>query len=116
MGAVFVDLDRTLLRRASGKVLHAALVAEGVARADSSLPGDGLLYALYDRFGENVFAMALARAAALAARGWSQLPKIPTLATDKRFRLSRALPKSKSMSRPASITSPIFSHARTPAR
>lgn len=72
MGAVFVDLDRTLLRRASGQVLHAALVAEGVVRANGSLPGDGLLYALYDRFGENVFAMALTRAVALAARGWSK--------------------------------------------
>ncbi|HLW44575.1 MAG TPA: HAD-IB family hydrolase, partial [Acidimicrobiales bacterium] len=67
--AVFVDLDRTLLRRASGQVLHAALRAAGIAR---SLPGNALLYAVYDRFGENVPAMALARAAAVAARGWSQ--------------------------------------------
>jgi putative phosphoserine phosphatase / 1-acylglycerol-3-phosphate O-acyltransferase len=67
--AVFVDLDRTLLRRASGQVLHAALEAAGVAR---SLPGNGLLYAVYDRFGENLPAMALARAAAVAARGWAQ--------------------------------------------
>jgi putative phosphoserine phosphatase/1-acylglycerol-3-phosphate O-acyltransferase len=64
-----VDLDRTLLRRASGQVLHAALRAAGIAR---SLPGNALLYAVYDRFGENVPAMALARAAAVAARGWSQ--------------------------------------------
>lgn len=72
MGAVFVDLDRTLLRGASGKVLNAALVAEGVVPANRSLPGESLLYAAYDRFGENVAAMALARAAALAARGWRQ--------------------------------------------
>jgi putative phosphoserine phosphatase/1-acylglycerol-3-phosphate O-acyltransferase len=72
MGAVFVDLDRTLLRRASGKVLNASLVAEGVLSGNRSLPWDGLLYGLYDRFGENLFAMALARAAALVARGWSQ--------------------------------------------
>jgi putative phosphoserine phosphatase / 1-acylglycerol-3-phosphate O-acyltransferase len=65
--AVFVDLDRTLLRRASGQVLHSALEAAGVAR---SIPGNALLYAVYDRFGENVPAMALARAAAFAARGW----------------------------------------------
>jgi len=72
MAVVFVDLDRTLLRRASGPVLNAALVAEGVLSAKQSLPGDRLLYALYDRFGENLFGMALARAAALVARGWSQ--------------------------------------------
>ncbi len=72
MAAVFVDLDRTLLRRASGKALHGALVAEGVVGEGHRLPGDRLLYALYDRFGENVLAIALARAAALAARGWRQ--------------------------------------------
>ncbi|MHB1775051.1 MAG: HAD-IB family hydrolase [Acidimicrobiales bacterium] len=72
MGAAFVDLDRTLLRRASGQVLNAALVAEGVVPAGRSLPGDRFLYALYDRFGENLLAMALARAAALVARGWAQ--------------------------------------------
>lgn len=67
--AVFVDLDRTLLRRASGQVLHSALEAAGIAR---SLPGNALLYAVYDRFGENVPAMALTRVAAVAARGWSR--------------------------------------------
>jgi putative phosphoserine phosphatase/1-acylglycerol-3-phosphate O-acyltransferase len=72
VGAVFVDLDRTLLRRASGPTINAALVAEGVLQANRSLPGDRVLYALYDRFGENLVAMALARAAALVARGWRQ--------------------------------------------
>jgi putative phosphoserine phosphatase/1-acylglycerol-3-phosphate O-acyltransferase len=72
VGAVFVDLDRTLLRRASGRALNDALVAEGVVSAGRSLPGDGLFYAFYDRFGENLLAMSLARAAALVARGWQQ--------------------------------------------
>ncbi|MHB8219084.1 MAG: HAD-IB family hydrolase [Acidimicrobiales bacterium] len=72
MGTVFVDLDRTLLRRASGQVLHSALVAEGVVAPGRALPGDRAFYALYNRFGENLFAMALARSAALMARGWSQ--------------------------------------------
>ncbi len=72
MGAVFVDLDRTLLRRASGPILNAALVAEGVVGSNRSVPGDRLLYAAYDRFGENLAAMALARATAFVARGWSQ--------------------------------------------
>ncbi len=72
MGAVFLDLDRTLLTRASGPVLNHALVAEGVVPHDRKLPGDRLLYAVYDRFGENLAAMSLARAAARVARGWSQ--------------------------------------------
>ncbi len=72
MGAVFVDLDRTLLRRASGQVLNAALEAEGVVPSNRGIPGDRLLYAAYDRFGESLPAMALARAAAFVARGWSR--------------------------------------------
>ncbi len=72
VAAVFVDLDRTLLRRASGQVLNAALKAEGIVSGNRGIPGDWLLYALYDRFGESLPAMALARAAALVARGWSQ--------------------------------------------
>src|SRR5580700_4337584 len=39
MGAVFIDLDRTLLRQASGQVLNAALVAQGVLPEGRSLPG-----------------------------------------------------------------------------
>ncbi|HLN16663.1 MAG TPA: HAD-IB family hydrolase [Acidimicrobiales bacterium] len=71
MAAVFVDLDRTLLRRASGPVLEAALVDEGVHKG-RSLPGDHLLYGAYDRLGENPAAMALARASARVAKGWPQ--------------------------------------------
>jgi putative phosphoserine phosphatase/1-acylglycerol-3-phosphate O-acyltransferase len=70
--AVFVDLDRTLLCRASGQVINQALVAEGVLPAGRSLPGDRLLYAVNDRLGENLFSMALVRAAARVARGWRQ--------------------------------------------
>ena len=64
--AVFVDLDRTLLRRASGPVLHKALEAAGVALP---VPGYALLYVAYDRFGENLPVMALARASAVAVWG-----------------------------------------------
>ncbi len=70
--AVFVDLDRTLLCRASGQVINQALIAEGVLPAGRSLPGDRLLYAVNDRLGENLFSMALVRAAARVARGWRQ--------------------------------------------
>ncbi len=72
MGAVFVDLDRTLLRGASGPVLERALVEEGVVSPGRSLPGERTAYVLYDLLGENVAIMALVRAAALAARGRSQ--------------------------------------------
>jgi putative phosphoserine phosphatase / 1-acylglycerol-3-phosphate O-acyltransferase len=72
MGVVFVDLDRTLLRRASGPVLNEALIEEGVVSPDRSLPGERMAYALFDLLGENVAAMALVRAAALVARGRSQ--------------------------------------------
>lgn len=70
--AVFIDLDRTLLCRASGQVLNRALVQEGVLPEGRSLPGDKLLYAVNDRFGENLLSMSLVRAAARVARGWSQ--------------------------------------------
>lgn len=63
-GAVFVDLDRTLLRSASGPVFQAALEAEGVVAKGHHLPGDQLMYGFYNRFGESVPFMGLARAAA----------------------------------------------------
>ncbi len=68
-GAVFVDLDRTLLRSASGPVLQDAMVAEGVLSGGRRLPGEGLLYGFYNRFGESVPSIGLARAAAPYMRG-----------------------------------------------
>ncbi len=70
-GAVFVDLDRTLLRSASGPVVHEAMVAEGVVSGGQHIPGDQLLYRFYNRFGESVPSIALARAAARYMRGRS---------------------------------------------
>lgn len=70
-GAVFVDLDRTLLREASGPLLQEALVAEGVLPAGRHLPGDRVLYGLYNRFGESAPFIGLARAAAALMRGRS---------------------------------------------
>ena len=66
--AAFFDLDRTLLRGASGPVLAEALQRAGVV-PNRTLPGQGLLYKAYDRFGESLPAMALARAASAAFRG-----------------------------------------------
>ena len=67
--AVFVDLDRTLLRGASGPILQGALMAEGVLTPGRGVPGDFLLYAFYERFGETTPFIALARAAARVMRG-----------------------------------------------
>ena len=72
MKAVFIDLDRTLLRQASGRVLNRALVEEGVLSSNRSLPGESLLYGTFDLLGENALSMALARAAARVAAGWDQ--------------------------------------------
>src|ERR1017187_8206534 len=70
--AVFIDLDRTLLCRASGQALNKALTDEGVLPHGRSLPGDKMLYAVNDRLGENLFSMGLVRAAARVAKGWRQ--------------------------------------------
>ena len=66
--AAIFDLDRTLLRGASGPIINEALKELGLR--NSQIPGEGLLYKVYDRFGENPLGMALARAAAFAVRGW----------------------------------------------
>lgn len=63
------DLDRTLLRGASGPVLSAALRREGVI-ADRGIPGEGLVYRLFDLVGETRPSMILTRQAARFARGW----------------------------------------------
>src|ERR1700722_12153112 len=70
--AVFIDLDRTLLCRASGRALNQALMDEGVLPQGRSLPGDKFLFAVNDRLGENLFSMGLVRAAARVAKGWRQ--------------------------------------------
>ncbi|HYA68935.1 MAG TPA: HAD-IB family hydrolase [Acidimicrobiales bacterium] len=69
-GAVFVDLDRTLLRGASGLVLSAAMHAEGLFDGRPSLPGERFFYGFYDLFGESLPFMAMVRAAARFVRGW----------------------------------------------
>ena len=68
--AVFVDLDRTLLRGASGLALSAAMHAEGLFEGRHSLPGERLLYGLYDVMGESLAFMGMVRVAPRFARGW----------------------------------------------
>jgi putative phosphoserine phosphatase/1-acylglycerol-3-phosphate O-acyltransferase len=68
--AAFFDLDRTLLRGASGPLIHQALVSTGLVPA-RSLPGQDLLYRFYDVVGETLPSMAMARSAALLSKGWT---------------------------------------------
>ncbi len=70
--AVFVDLDRTLLRGASGPVIDRALREEGLLDGRPRLPGGPLFYGLYDVLGETLPMMALVRGAAHFVSGWPE--------------------------------------------
>src|SRR4051812_42455932 len=50
--AAFFDLDRTLLRGASGPVISDALKQVGLLR-DRNIPGEALVYRLFNLVGEN---------------------------------------------------------------
>jgi putative phosphoserine phosphatase/1-acylglycerol-3-phosphate O-acyltransferase len=69
-GAAFFDLDRTLLAGASGEVFSEAMRAAGVTSRE--IPGEKLLYGVFNRFGETLPSMLLARQAATLARGKSR--------------------------------------------
>lgn len=66
--AAIFDLDRTLLRGASGPALNAALAEVGLR--SRLLPGEVLFYRSFEILGEQLCGMALARAAAAGVRGW----------------------------------------------
>ncbi|MDP9442726.1 MAG: haloacid dehalogenase-like hydrolase, partial [Actinomycetota bacterium] len=69
--AAFFDLDRTILKGASGPLITEALVAAGIV-PDRTVPGHGLLYRVFDLIGETLPSIALARGTAIIARGWSR--------------------------------------------
>jgi putative phosphoserine phosphatase/1-acylglycerol-3-phosphate O-acyltransferase len=69
--AAFFDLDRTLLRGASGPILTGALRSVGLI-SDRTVPGENLLYRLFDAIGENRPSMLLARQGARFSRGQVQ--------------------------------------------
>jgi putative phosphoserine phosphatase / 1-acylglycerol-3-phosphate O-acyltransferase len=81
-GAAFFDLDRTLLRGASGPVIGEALKQAGVT--DRSIPGEQLIYRFYDLFGENRPSMEVTRRAVRFAQGWvrEQVQEAGELAAD----------------------------------
>ncbi|KRE38811.1 phospholipid biosynthesis protein [Janibacter sp. Soil728] len=66
-GAAFFDLDRTLLPKASGPALSAAMRQTGVVSA--RVPGESLLFGYFNLLGESLGSIALARQAVLVARG-----------------------------------------------
>jgi putative phosphoserine phosphatase/1-acylglycerol-3-phosphate O-acyltransferase len=69
-GAAFFDLDRTLLAGASGSVYSDAMRESGFVTR--SIPGERFVYGVFNRIGETLPSMALARQAASIARGRSQ--------------------------------------------
>ncbi len=69
-GAAFFDLDRTLLSGASAHVVSKVLRETGVVNRD--IPGESLLYQVFEAFGENLPSMVLGRQAVHAMRGHSR--------------------------------------------
>jgi putative phosphoserine phosphatase/1-acylglycerol-3-phosphate O-acyltransferase len=69
-GAAFFDLDRTLLRGASGEVFSDAMRAAGLV--SRTVPGERYLYTLFNTVGETLPSMALARQAVTLAKGRSR--------------------------------------------
>ncbi len=68
--AAFFDLDRTLLRGASGPIITGGLRSHGLV-PDRSIPGESLLFGVFNVIGETLPSMALTRQGARAAKGWS---------------------------------------------
>lgn len=69
-GAAFFDLDRTLLAGASGEVFSAAMKTAGLI--NRNIPGEKLLFSLFNTIGETLPSMALARQAVTMAKGRSR--------------------------------------------
>ena len=69
-GAAFFDLDRTLLRGASGEVFAEAMRAAGLV--SRTIPGEKFVFNLFNTVGETLPSMALARQAVTFAKGRSQ--------------------------------------------
>ena len=69
-GAAFFDLDRTLLAGASGEVFSEAMKTAGLM--SRSIPGESLLFKLFNTVGETIPTMALARQASVLAKGRSR--------------------------------------------
>jgi putative phosphoserine phosphatase/1-acylglycerol-3-phosphate O-acyltransferase len=66
-GAAFFDLDRTLLAGASGPAFAAAMREAGMM--SRSIPGEGILYGLFNVIGETLPSMLIARQGANLSKG-----------------------------------------------
>ncbi|MCU1454805.1 MAG: putative acyltransferase [Acidimicrobiales bacterium] len=71
MEAAFFDLDRTLLKGASGPVFGQVLRSAGVL-PDRTIPGESLVYKVFDTIGETLPSMLMTRQAARLASGWDR--------------------------------------------
>jgi putative phosphoserine phosphatase / 1-acylglycerol-3-phosphate O-acyltransferase len=71
-GAAFFDLDRTLLSGASGEVFAGAMRMAGLT-GPNAVPGERLLFGLFNAIGETLPSMVLARQAVTLAAGRSQV-------------------------------------------
>jgi putative phosphoserine phosphatase/1-acylglycerol-3-phosphate O-acyltransferase len=69
--AAIFDLDRTLLAGASGPAISAALRRVQLL-ADRTLPGEDLLFRVFNLVGENRPSMMLTRQGVRLAKGWAQ--------------------------------------------
>ena len=69
-GAAFFDLDRTLLSGASAQVVSRVLRETGVVNRE--IPGESILYKVFETFGENLPSMLLGRQGVVALRGHSR--------------------------------------------
>jgi len=70
-GAAFFDLDRTLLSGASGEVFAGAMRMAGLT-GPNPVPGERLLFGLFNAIGETLPSMVLARQAVALAAGRSR--------------------------------------------
>jgi len=69
--AAIFDLDRTLLAGASGPIISSALKATGLM-SDRNIPGEDLLFKVFNIVGENRPSMMLTKQAAKFAKGWAR--------------------------------------------
>ena len=69
--AAIFDLDRTLLGGASGPVINEALQAVGLLK-ERHIPGQGMLFKVFDVIGESRPTMQMARQMARVAKGWTR--------------------------------------------
>ena len=78
--AAFFDLDRTLLKGASGRIIDKHLRAAGLTHSNLA-PFESVLFNIFDVVGETYPAMLLTKQGPRAAKGWSQ-DQVKSIATD----------------------------------